>query len=130
MKFDINSLEKGCLQNYETRRFGRSKLMSLSALLRLELGDPGGLELEHLKEDNTDPEDVKEAQMLAGTIIWLSTRTRPDLAYVQHRISSLAVRAPKKALAEGTRLLRYIKRHRKLCSGMEQIRIRRDYSLW
>ena len=71
-------------------------------------GDAIGLELETLKEEDPDPEDVKLAQMLAGAFIWLSTRTRPDLAYVQHRISSLAVRAPKRALSEGKGRLRYL----------------------
>ena len=46
------------------------------------------------------------AQKLAGSLIWLSTRERPDIAYAQHRHSSFAVRAPKKALAERKRVLR------------------------
>ena len=66
------------------------------------------MELEDEKEENVSINDIRLAQKLAGSLIWLSTRTRPDIAYAQHRISSLAVRAPKKALAEGKRVLRYL----------------------
>ena len=45
---------------------------------------------------------------MAGSLIWLSTRTRPDLSYAQSRISSMATKAPKRAVVEGLRLLRYL----------------------
>ena len=71
-------------------------------------GEPVGLELEDEKGENASIEDVRLTHTLAGSLIWLSTRTRPYIAYAQHRISSLAVRAPRKALAEGKRTLRYL----------------------
>ena len=42
-----------------------------------------------------DPEDVHRAQKLAGSLIWLSTRTRPDITYAQSRISSMMTKSPK-----------------------------------
>ena len=45
---------------------------------------------------------------MAGTLIWLSTRTRPDIAYAQSRISSMATKAPQCAVVEGLRVLRYL----------------------
>ena len=45
---------------------------------------------------------------MAGSLIWLSTRTRPDIAYAQSRISSMATKAPKTAVIEGLRVLRYL----------------------
>ena len=45
---------------------------------------------------------------MAGALIWLSTRTRPDIAYAQSRISSMATKAPQRAVIEGLRLLRYL----------------------
>ena len=45
---------------------------------------------------------------MAGSLIWLSTRTRPDITYAQSRISSMATKAPKKAFQEGMRALRYL----------------------
>ena len=58
-------------------------------------------------EQNIDPDDVHRAQRLAGSLIWLSTRTRPDITYAQSRISSMATKAPKRAFLEGMRVLRY-----------------------
>ena len=52
--------------------------------------------------------DVRQAQKLSGALIWLATRTRPDIVYAQSRISSLATRAPRRALECGKRVLRYI----------------------
>ena len=52
--------------------------------------------------------EVRQAQKLAGSLIWLSTRTRPDIAYAQGQASSWAARDPKKSLAIGKRILRYL----------------------
>ena len=59
-------------------------------------------------EQNVDPEDVHRAQRLAGSLIWLSTRTRPDITYAQSRISGKATKAPKRAFLEGMRVLQYL----------------------
>ena len=60
------------------------------------------------EEEEPDPEDIFRAQRLAGSLIWLSTRTRPDITYAQSRISSMATKAPKRAFLEGMRALRYL----------------------
>ena len=52
--------------------------------------------------------EVRQAQKLAGSLIWLSTRTRPDIAYAQGQASSWAARDPKRSLAIGKRILRYL----------------------
>ena len=65
-----------------------------------------------LPSEGTDgelnPEDILRAQKLAGSLIWLSTRTRPDISYAQSRVSSMATKAPRTALLEGIRVLRYL----------------------
>ena len=58
-------------------------------------GQPTKVELPEQTEEDTDPEDVQRAQKLAGSLIWLSTRTRPDISYAQSRISSMATKNPK-----------------------------------
>merc|ERR1712175_12075 len=52
---------------------------------------------------------VHRAQNIAGSLIWLSTRTRPDITYAQSRISSMMAKAPKAAVLEAMRVLRYLK---------------------
>ena len=69
-------------------------------------GIPTTVELPEEKEP--DPEDVHRAQRLAGSLIWLSTRTRPDITFVPSRISSMMTRAPKIALMESMRVSRYL----------------------
>ena len=59
-------------------------------------------------EEVQDPEDVHRAQKIAGSLIWLSTRTRPDITYAQSRISSMMLKAPKTAVTEAIRVLRYL----------------------
>ena len=49
------------------------------------------------EEEEIDPESVHRAQKLAGSLIWLSRQTRPDITYSQSRISSMATKAPKRA---------------------------------
>ena len=44
------------------------------------LGDPASLELSlELPEEDIDSSDVWKARKLAGSHIWSSTRTRPDI---------------------------------------------------
>ena len=71
-------------------------------------GDPTSTVLPEEKLTELDPEDVLRAQKMAGSLIWLSTRTRPDISYAQSRISSMATKAPKRAVLEGLRVLRYL----------------------
>ena len=59
-------------------------------------------------EEVQNPEDVHRAQKIAGSLIWLSTRTRPDITYAQSRISSMMLKAPKTAVIEAIRVLRYL----------------------
>ena len=72
-------------------------------------GTPTTVELPEEPEGEPDPDDIHRAQKLAGSLIWLSTRTRPDITYAQSRISSMMTNAPKTALMEGIRVLRYLK---------------------
>ena len=78
-------------------------------------GEPASTELpEEGSDDEHDPSDVLRAQKMAGSLIWLSTRTRPDIAYAQSRISSMATKAPQRAVLEGLRVLRYLQGTRSL----------------
>lgn len=52
---------------------------------------------------------IREAQGLAGSLLWLSTRSRPDLAFGVAAVSRLVTKNPKKAIQIAHVLLSYIK---------------------
>ena len=49
-----------------------------------------GCGVELPSEEEKHPDDLRRAQKLAGSLIWLSTRTRPDIADAQSRVSSMS----------------------------------------
>ena len=75
-----------------------------------------GVEYPHYKvaedqevEESPDPNDVRTAQAMAGSLLWLSSRTRPDLAHGVATMSRLMTKAPVKAIQIGTTLMKYVK---------------------
>ena len=61
------------------------------------------------QQPDVDRNQVREAQALAGSLLWLSTRSRPDLAFGVAAISRLVTRNPAKAIEIGHGLLAYVK---------------------
>ena len=59
-------------------------------------------------ELSPNPAMIKEAQMLVGETMWLSCRTRPDIAYTTGLISRLLHRRPSSAVAIARHLLKYL----------------------
>ena len=59
-------------------------------------------------QEEVNVQDVRQAQKLAGSLIWLATRTRPNISYAQSAVSSLAARDPSRAMMLGKRALRYL----------------------
>jgi len=92
------------------------------------LAIPGEVTSVELPEESKPKvEDIHRAQKLAGSLIWLSTRTRPDIVYSQSRISSMATEAPIAAIKEGQRVLRYLQGTKNLglqfkaCNDFQQV---------
>ncbi|CAE7207787.1 unnamed protein product [Symbiodinium sp. CCMP2592] len=54
--------------------------------------------------------EVRAAQQIAGELLWISQRTRPDIAFVCSLIGSLATRAPRRAVEIGEKTLGYLQR--------------------
>ena len=52
---------------------------------------------------------VREAQKLAGEVLWLTSRTRPDLCYTIQKMKSAATKDPELAIKFGFRMFRYLK---------------------
>jgi len=55
-----------------------------------------------------NPNDVRTAQMLTGALLWISSRTRPDLAFGVSTMSRLVTKNPAKAIEIGYILLKYV----------------------
>ena len=54
-------------------------------------------------------EEIKEAQAITGALLWLSTRTRPDLAYVVSRCGQQATKCPGLSVSLGKQALAYLR---------------------
>ena len=54
-------------------------------------------------------EQVKEAQAMCGALLWLSTRTRPELTYGVHIMAKNTTKRPLVALEVGKALMKYLK---------------------
>ena len=52
--------------------------------------------------------DIRLAQRMSGGLLWLASRTRPDISYATSRVASLASSRPKQALVFGKKVLRYL----------------------
>ena len=47
-------------------------------------------------EENINPNDVRKCQQFLGELLWLSGRTRPDLAYSVSLLSGMVTKCPNK----------------------------------
>ena len=69
-------------------------------------------------KDNFEPEEeldrtreeIQLAQKLAGELLWLAGKTRPDLAYTTSRICSNATRSPKWCAGAAAHTMKYLNR--------------------
>lgn len=66
------------------------------------------LEEDENYEGTVQEADVKEAQAMTGALLWLSTRTRPELACGVAAMSRLATRNPRRSIEIGEVLLAYL----------------------
>ena len=63
-----------------------------------------------LADESPTEETVRVAQRQTGEILWLSQRTRPDLAYTACLLASLSTKASERAIRVAERALAYIQR--------------------
>ena len=64
---------------------------------------------EDVEELPPEPAEVKRAQTLVGELLWVSTKTRPDVAYAVSWMGSRASKCPKKVCQLGRQTLGYLK---------------------
>ena len=56
-----------------------------------------------------DPKDIKTVQAMAGALLWLTTRTRPDIAMGVSTVCRLATKNPKRSSEIATIIMQYVK---------------------
>ena len=61
------------------------------------------------EEENIDLKDVKKCQAIVGELLWLSTKTRPDLSYAVSYLGSRVAKAPRRVLTLANHVLGYLK---------------------
>ena len=64
---------------------------------------------EDVEESPPEPADVKRAQTVVGELLWVSTKTRPDVAYAVSWMGSRASKCPKRVCQLGRQKLGYLK---------------------
>ena len=73
------------------------------------------LEMPERMEDKLVMAEVKEAQSLAGELLWLSQRTRPDLAFAVSQAASHTTSTPLRSVRISKHILRYLVGSRDMC---------------
>ena len=53
-----------------------------------------------VEEERIDPKDVKRCQAVVGELLWLPTKTRPDLSYALSYLGPRVAKAPKRVLIQ------------------------------
>ena len=59
-------------------------------------------------EETINPEDVKRCQTVIGELLWLSTRTRPDLSFAVSYLTARVTKSPKGVLSLADHVLGYV----------------------
>ena len=97
------------------------------------------------ENDNNDckPQDsiekLRKAQAIVGEMLWVATRTRPDLVFGVSRIGQLITRDVDQAIQRGEDMIRYLRatKHQELIYGMpgighgpgDQLPVERNFNL-
>jgi hypothetical protein len=70
---------------------------------------PGTLMTHQTADDPTGPDCTKEYQHLVGTLMYITTWTRPDLAFATHQLAKFMSCPYKKHMDKALHVLRYLK---------------------
>ena len=92
---------------YEEELIKKWEIKEISHQLDFKLPTP---EEEADFQKSEDLELVRRAQACTGALLWLSTRTRPELSVGVAAMSRLCMRAPSLAISIGPKIMSYLKR--------------------
>ena len=110
---DILVVEKGFVLSQQSYAEEVLRLHNVPAHVKGKIPCPRELASFEVGEGDTTPPDgeaVHQAQQVTGELLWLSQRTRPDLAYTASLLASLSRKAPERALRVAERTLAYLQR--------------------
>ena len=91
-------------RKYEQEIIARWNVKEAVAFPRFKISEEDGEQ-----QAGVDRKHVREAQAIAGSLLWLSTRSRPDLTYGVSALSRLVTKNPMKAIEVGRILMAYVK---------------------
>ena len=66
-------------------------------------------EIEEVIEEDIQESQVREAQRIVGELLWLVTRTRPDVAYITSRLAQMVLKSPRMVVKLSDQVWRYLK---------------------
>ena len=89
------------LRHHDVKVTSRSPIPCAKELFTLQVED---------QEPRGGEEDIKQAQKLCGELLWLSQRSRPDIAFPVSIMGSLITKAAPRSVEIGVRLLSYLQR--------------------
>ena len=109
--FNVHALEGGGYLLNQSDYVG--DFLSRFAYVQGEADTPCLKEEEPL-EETPNPKRLKETQTLAGALQWVTTRTRPDIAFPVNKVAQLMSRFPEYSKRYAENILRYLRKTRNL----------------
>ena len=88
----------------------RAKQVGVTELSQIPLSKDLALFSVQPTDEAPNPESVLEAQKVAGEVLWLAQRTRPDLAFVSSVMSALTTKAPARVSTIGRKVMTYLQK--------------------
>ena len=93
--------------SYEEELLKKWSVHSSAMQLQFKLPTP---EEEAEMQKSESPDEVRQAQACTGALLWLATRTRPELSVGAASMSRLCTKSPGTTLHIGKKIMEYLKR--------------------
>ena len=93
--------------SYEEELLKKWSVHSSALQLQFKLPTP---EEEAEMQKSESPDEVRQAQACTGALLWLATRTRPELSVGAASMSRLCTKSPGTTLHIGKKIMEYLKR--------------------
>jgi len=109
--FEIEVAEKGNGYVISQRNYEQEMIQRFNIDQSLQYPSYKIAEGDEDPEGPITPSDIKMAQSMAGALLWLTTRTRPDIAVAVASACRLATKCPIKSIEISTVVMQYVRGH-------------------